>query len=379
MILAINYEVFARRLRETHVRRNDLQLSMSLIYKYVDRSGFETKLPYDICHCDFPIPVRDRNFNKTLADINDARALEIKEKAHRLGKKILLRWSGGIDSTALVVAIIRNFTSYEYALVDVACNNYSIIENPVFYEKHIKPFFNIVDSSTLRNDDPALSNSFIVDGEPADLLFGSFVPTLYPNKAQLPLNEGNAISLIVKSISNEWTCDIPMSEKISFAEHFYSVAVGSALHCDNELNTVGDLWWWRMFNWMWQPNIYKHYTESNKILSAKAFTSWQGRYIPWHATDDYQQWSMNADSVTKFGSTVTEYKLPTRRYIASVFKNPWYLSFKGKQHSINYRTFDIRERVALKDDGTVLSCTKNLDEIKSLLFIAVTAVAQSRP
>ena len=73
----------------------------------------------------------------TLKDLLDTRALEIYNEAKNTNKKIAVMWSGGIDSTAVLTAFLKNIPIVDQNIITVVCDTNSILENIEFYKKFI--------------------------------------------------------------------------------------------------------------------------------------------------------------------------------------------------------------------------------------------------
>jgi hypothetical protein len=105
------------------------------------------------------------------------------------GRQVYLMWSGGIDSTAVAVSILKHIKPSQYSNLHVVLSDFSQRENPIFYHKFLSQF----DQIELSNFDPAridLSNSLILDGEGGDQAYGSSAAnkifSLHPEKILLP-------------------------------------------------------------------------------------------------------------------------------------------------------------------------------------------------
>lgn len=121
-----------------------------------------------------PVPIAHPNHEgDTIFGLMDRRAKKIIKK----NKPIILYWSGGIDSTAALAALLVN--GVDTKSLTVRLNDFSIIEHEQFYKNHIKDTLNVDKvgpnpKMALTNDD--LKESVIVTGELGDQLMGS---TLY--------------------------------------------------------------------------------------------------------------------------------------------------------------------------------------------------------
>lgn len=118
----------------------------------------------------------------THADINDlinARANQILELASNLNKKIYVLWSGGVDSTCVVTALLKNRKDQ---IIELICTAESIKDNPSFallmnkanIKLHILQWAKI-QSFIEKSDDYIITN-----GWGADQLFGFRMLNQFP-------------------------------------------------------------------------------------------------------------------------------------------------------------------------------------------------------
>jgi len=354
----------------------ELLFTLSMHHCFTDRSNYNDKLAFDTAHSISPIPIVNHNFNKTFAEINDQRANEVRILANQANKKLLIRWSGGIDSTMIMVSILRNFPKADLALIEVALNSSSIIENPHFYNQYVKDQFNIIDSSLLIYDQDLMSRYIVIDSEPADFLYGLAISPLYKQYhngvcgLDLHKNKDVVIDLLLNKMyvyeKRSEAIDITDQDRLNFALRYYDLVCGSAYSHNRPLKTIGDFWWWRSFNWFFQHNIFKPYLDFSSKFDQDNFNQWKASYLPWCLTNDFQQWSMTNGYGVKFKDSITEHKLEARKYIHSFFKDSWYSSFKTKQLSINYQVFDAAwKTLALYDDGSIIT----VDSLNAKSFV----------
>ena len=112
----------------------------------------------DILNCRMPVFTNGYNFS--FEEITDIRVKQIWEA--RNNKKLLLCWSGGIDSTVMLVSILKNINPVDYKEIEVACTRISVYENPNFFYKYIKPNFSIRDSTSFKITQEYLDTYYMV-------------------------------------------------------------------------------------------------------------------------------------------------------------------------------------------------------------------------
>lgn len=135
----------------------------------IDRTGI-LKGPLKT-KCLHPIPPFDPTFNKSLDTIMLRRAEELLE--HR-DTDLHVLWSGGIDTTAAVVAFIRVWKGTpKFNLIVIRYCVRSAEEYPKFFEEVIKTMRHQRIQGHVR--DVYDGKQDVVTGDPADMLFGTFL------------------------------------------------------------------------------------------------------------------------------------------------------------------------------------------------------------
>jgi hypothetical protein len=105
------------------------------------------------------------------ADACDARAIEIMKKAESNDCRIFIMWSGGIDSTTIMSAFLRNTTSEQQQRITVFMSQNTIKENPRFFKRFVLGKLSY-ESSINFADRFAEENSIFVHGECNGQLYG---------------------------------------------------------------------------------------------------------------------------------------------------------------------------------------------------------------
>lgn len=142
---------------------------------FQDRTG---TLPHYLKTCKpEPLPEYDPSFNKSFSQI----CLETAQALVNTGKKINISWSGGLDSTTALFALMQVAHPSQ---LKVFGNYASIVESGNMMEKHILP--RGVDCHiSLPLLTPMFEDGIIVSGFPGDQLFGRYF-TLKPDEYTMP-------------------------------------------------------------------------------------------------------------------------------------------------------------------------------------------------
>ena len=110
--------------------------------------------------------------NDSLEDLLDERALEIYYSAKKTNKKIAIMWSGGIDSTSVLTAFLKNVPVADKNIITVVCDTNSILENIEFYKKFISNKLTCIHYRTINITEEFLQSYILLHGDPGDCLFG---------------------------------------------------------------------------------------------------------------------------------------------------------------------------------------------------------------
>ena len=100
----------------------------------------------------FEMPAYDPDFKMSFEEVTYLKALDIKKIINKTAARVAVYYSGGIDSTVCLAALIKYLSSEEIKYVDVCLSSESIIENPYFFKKYIFNKFAIYDSAKIRYD-----------------------------------------------------------------------------------------------------------------------------------------------------------------------------------------------------------------------------------
>ena len=293
----------------------------------VDRSN-TIKLPIQT-HSFFPLP-NMRVYTTTYAELCDDRAQQLLGRAERLGVPLCAMWSGGIDSTCLLVSLIKNATPAQRERIVVLLSDDSIDEYPAFYEKHIRGKLTRASAGLL----PYLlgSKNMIVNGELNDQLFGSDIIA-------------KVIALFGADVPSQ-----PYSNKM--LEEFFTHALGGNRRLAElyvklferlraaapvPIKTNHEVFWWINFVMKWQA-VYMRVLSFAAERNASLITGeWVRQYYaPFYNTAGFQLWSMNSNLEQRVKNGWRSYKWPAKEVIYEFTKDAEYRDNKLKRGSLHY-------------------------------------------
>ena len=275
-----------------------------------------------------------------LSDLIDQRAIELNSLAKSQGRRILIMWSGGIDSTVVLAAFIKNLPPADLANISVLLTLNSISENPEFYQTqiagkiHCMPYLDYVVS------EENIKKYMVLHGDPADCLFGPSVAMysdLIPEGNHLKPFKDN-VSLIANSIEKKSLRTIKRLRVEGFGRWYAKKVTDNLLEvAPPGVETISDWWWWHYYNLKWEFSILRY------VLRRKT-DGFETQPLSPHAiesivkdtffnTDKFQQWSYS-NLRNHIGKDLSTHKLQAKQYIYELDRNQMYFDYKTKMESI---------------------------------------------
>jgi hypothetical protein len=269
------------------------------------------------------------------AAVTDARTHELMKLAD--GRPWIINWSGGIDSTVIIAAVLKNVEPKDRQEFVVCCNYFSIWENPVFFRDFVQPNFKIIDS-TNRPDAVSHPGYLWLDGGVADNLWGAML-RYYCRDIHVPWRK-NIHALV------DLFVDRGASE--SSAVWMVDLVAQQIQQSGLQIDTTDQFLWWHNFNNGWITTLMRvsdYQTEINFFDLIK-------HSVCWYDTVEYQSWSMH-HNISQPPDEI--YKKAARRYIFDIDPDTYALHFKTKFASNSRNNnFDTRVIAVLNDGSFVL-------------------------
>ncbi|MCS5590598.1 MAG: hypothetical protein NZ824_11600 [Candidatus Thioglobus sp.] len=254
----------------------------------------------------------------------DDKAIEILDECRRDNKDLRVSWSGGIDSTNALSAILKHWDSYPEVDLVVCLNQKSIDEYPWFYEKYLGAFNKIkilmgdVQELAHLGENEALGLNMakdvgngkdyvIVTGELGDQVFG----------AKILIND-------IKENGTDGLVNKPYEEVFSPDINTFIKPLVDAMPKDWPRD-CGNVMHWLNFTlkWQWcQLRMFMMYPIEYK------------KYRHFYDSDGFQQWTMQNDMSVKMPNyDLKRYKEVAKRYIADYTGDEVYFVNKEKEDS----------------------------------------------
>jgi len=293
----------------------------------VDRTGTIT-FPVRT-KCLFTLP-KMRTFTKTYEEVCNARARELLKQAEKLDVPLYTFWSGGVDSTCVLVSFLKQATSAQKQRIVVLLSEDSITEYPLFYREHIRG--KLPCRSAMLFPYILGTEVLLVNGEHNDQLFGSDVTAEAINRF------GDAI------IADTYNADLFQTffdQKLGgdaetaafYVELFERVKEKAPIPIKKNY----DMLWWLNFALKWQTvhmRMISFVANRNRHkLSPKYLKDY---YAPFYGTEEFQIWSMNNLDMRIKASGWRSYKWTAKEVIYNFTKDMDYLNTKIKRGSLKH-------------------------------------------
>lgn len=268
-------------------------------------------LPLNMADNKDIIPIPD--YKTSIKDIIDTRAQEILA----LNQPITISWSGGVDSTVILCALLANGIAKDQ--LTVLHTKTSILEYRWLYKELKKEGYRFVQREDLATSFNDVSEGLLITGWCADQLFGSNIHLRNLELYNLPWMDG-----LKKAIANTSIQVSPrMYTQIEAVWDDYAKQLGFPMEQFCE------------FAWIYNFGCKWSYVSQDAYLAAST-ANLRKRIINFFEDKRFESWSVgnyetlrqvNVNKEKKF------YKKPLKEYIYSYTQDSEYLEHKGKVNS----------------------------------------------
>lgn len=274
--------------------------------------------------------------NDSLKDLLDERAIEIYREAKKNNKKLAVMWSGGIDSTAVLVALLKNIPIDDKNIITVICDINSILENIEFYKKFISNKLECIHYKTFNMTEEFLQNYILLHGDPGDCLFGPSSSTYryFVDRGQHLEPWKNHLNKMKELL------EVPYVDPISYEPGFGEWYVDKVTNNLEEtgqaeyLTSIAEWWFWNYYNFKWEITCQMPFLFSRRDFSTTFSEDVLKEYAQniFFNTEKFQQWGYSniKKSIPK---DFTLHKKEVKQYIHEFAKDSNYLEYKSKSPS----------------------------------------------
>lgn len=291
----------------------------------VDRSELIT-MPYNYeLYQRFRMPTDLSNFNLTYEDCCTLRAEELINTSKRLNKPITVLYSGGIDSTIILISFLKLGIDLRDH-VTVAMTPDSVNEFPNFYYQHVRPNFNLISSEQFSSLFDG--NSILIGGEHNDQLIGSDII----GKVNARFGTDRIHEPYENGFLKQWFLSNNMEEQ--HADWWQDMLFWHAKQAPCEIKSFFDLLWWLNFNFKWQSVFFRILLRVGKNYRGNINQQYVDTcFDHFYAHENFQKWSM-LNPHLKIKGTWDTYKFHAKDLIFKFTKDPIYRQEKLKRGSL---------------------------------------------
>lgn len=291
---------------------------------------------------DNPTFISNTHTDKTFEQIVDETALTY------AGKSPLIAWSGGIDSTTILAAFIKNNIDFR-----VTFNDRVLIENKDVYD-YIKDKYEIVNIPNTLNLSELKKDDLIVTGEGCDQLYpkthSDYIPG-FPSLTTILLTQdiGEYNEVLLSPVDPSYLYNNVREVFVSRYINKFKASEESAVQFYNSYVVP-------ILNNM--PINIEHFYQLDFMIKLifnydhnikdSSLDKYYKDVVSFYDAEDFQRWSItNLDvNFRDYGVTYLTHKSPNKDYNYSVFKIPSLLK-QIKMHS-TYRNFKTKELILPK-------------------------------
>ena len=276
----------------------------------------------------FPLPAM-RAFTASYEQVCDQRAVELLARADRLDVPLYCFWSGGIDSSCVLVSLLKHATPAQRERITVLMSEASISEYPEMYRNQIRGRLRCVPAAQF----PYLlgTKNLLVSGEHNDQLFGSDVIA----EAIKAAGFAAVMAPYQRKLFVDFFAD-KMDGNRAVAEWYVGLFERLKVAAPVPLKSNYDLFWWINFNLKWQ-NVFMRMLSFVARRNVAGMTADYVRdyYAPFFNTEDFQLWSLNNPDKRVRGSW-RGYKWPAKDVIYDFTGDADYRDNKIKLGSLQF-------------------------------------------
>ena len=292
----------------------------------------------------FPMP-EYRSFTKSYEEICNDRARELLARAGKLGVRIYVLYSGGIDSTCLMVSLLKQATLDEKKNITVLLSHESIAENPRFFDEHIRGKLQVESSVVFANR--IGQNNILLSAEHNDLVMGNatlggLISTYGESAVHEAYSRKRLVEFFTRTLGDE-----------TMATFYYDMFEGLAKRAPMPIVSTFDFLWWYNFTQKWQACFcYMLFFTLPQNADAVTRDYLDTRFVSFYNTDEFQLWAMN-NLDKRIKDTWKSYKWVLKDIIYDYTNDAEYRAHKTKvrslpvvlkQQSISHRYLDEEAR-----------------------------------
>jgi hypothetical protein len=277
--------------------------------------------PWNLADSSFPMPMEtaaSTSFTDTIESIAD----EFCRKISQSDSTPYFLWSGGLDSTSILVSILKVANSDLLSKLIVVCSQASIQENAYFYYNYIDQKLQVLDLGKFQVTQDNYDKIVILDGEGGNEVMGWGGLSKLANYKLFDF-----LDTPWRSISDP-TKIIPGSNLFIF-----NLIIDSIKYSPVPINTVYDFIWWYGFNYKFEGMLLTKMIAFNNMLTPEQSNQlFQHGMFRFYAHPEMQRWGMCSLDQCRIKIKIA-HKWHLKDYIYQFDHNDLWYSYKQQQPS----------------------------------------------
>jgi len=288
----------------------------------------------------YPMPAFDPHFSLTVEHVMARRVTELLAKHSRLH----VLWSGGIDTTAVLVAFFRTVgvdrASWERAGLSVHYGPRAVQEHPKFFQRYVSQLPGAPIEGALR--DFVDGSRVVVAGTPADQLFSTaWFRRAFQDEWVTDVDGRPARNPLWYSLHRPWEEIMPqclrfegcLSPDPDDEEEWLQWISPWVAKAPIPIKTAFDFGWWVSVSLKWQYDCLR--VVLNRPESPEQVQRAFGTLEHFYGSDEWQQWGYHHHATKMPDLSVwASFKEPLKRYICDFDGDAEYYRAKTKVASV---------------------------------------------
>jgi hypothetical protein len=276
----------------------------------------KVSVPWPVADSLAPIP--EISHNETRFDvIFDQVAEKFCQQVTTTGRTPYIMWSGGIDSTSILISILKVANKDVLENLVVVCNQKSINENPYFYYHYVFGKLKTVDSDTFEITSNNYNKILLVNGDCAEMVHA---PThthilAYLNQFDVLNSSWKDNSQLKKSLQTK------NPKALNFA---LDLITESIKYSPVPIETVYDFLWWNYFNFKLSDSLIRAMGWITDQLTADQTEDfWNNTFQRFYLYPEVQVWGMITNNIRRETAHL-DVKYAVKKYIHDFDHNDYY-------------------------------------------------------
>lgn len=278
--------------------------------------------PWPLAETIAPLPDPNLSFEKRFDRVIESIAEEFGRLVKATGRKPYVCWSGGIDSTAILVSLLKTCDQDFFKNLTVLLGKNIHQENSYFYHHFVKDHIDCQDIDEFRIDASNYDKIIVVDGEAGNQIMGhaASYKLLYFNQEDVLDQDWKSIKDLTKIYTGS-------------TDFHHQLIQQSITHAPLPITTVYDYFWWLGFNFKFDDVLLRKMLSYAKYLDCEQSDDfWNHGLYRFYSHDLMQQWSMITLDLRRVTCKKTP-KYEQKKYIVEFDQNPFWFANKHQEPS----------------------------------------------